>query len=26
LEDFLRHHPDFPTADKIREGIAKLRN
>jgi tetratricopeptide (TPR) repeat protein len=26
LEDFLRHHPDFPTADKIRESIAKLRN
>jgi tetratricopeptide (TPR) repeat protein len=25
LEDFLRHHPDFPTADKIREAIAKLR-
>jgi tetratricopeptide (TPR) repeat protein len=26
LEDFLRRHPDFPTADKIRENIAKLRN
>jgi len=26
LEDFLRYHPDFPTADKIRENIAKLRN
>jgi tetratricopeptide (TPR) repeat protein len=26
LEDFLLHHPDFPTADKIRESIAKLRN
>jgi tetratricopeptide (TPR) repeat protein len=25
LEDFVRHHPDFPTADKIRENIAKLR-
>jgi regulator of sirC expression with transglutaminase-like and TPR domain len=25
LEDFLRHHPDFPAADKIRENIAKLR-
>jgi len=25
LEDFLLHHPDFPTADKIRESIAKLR-
>jgi tetratricopeptide (TPR) repeat protein len=26
LADFLQHHPDFPTADKIRENIAKLRN
>ena len=26
LEDFLRYHPDFPTADKIRENIPKLRN
>jgi tetratricopeptide (TPR) repeat protein len=26
LEDFLRRHPDFPAADKIRENIAKLRN
>jgi len=25
LEDFLQHHPDFPTAEKIRETIAKLR-
>jgi Tfp pilus assembly protein PilF len=25
LEDFVRHHPDFPTADKIRENVAKLR-
>jgi Tfp pilus assembly protein PilF len=25
LEDFVAHHPDFPTADKIRENIAKLR-
>jgi Tfp pilus assembly protein PilF len=25
LEDFVRRHPDFPTADKIRENIAKLR-
>jgi tetratricopeptide (TPR) repeat protein len=25
LEDFVRHHPDFPTADKIRENIVKLR-
>jgi regulator of sirC expression with transglutaminase-like and TPR domain len=25
LEDFLKHHPDYPTADKIRENIAKLR-
>lgn len=25
LEDFVQHHPDFPTADKIRENIAKLR-
>jgi len=25
LEDFVEHHPDFPTADKIRENIAKLR-
>ena len=25
LEDFLRHHPDFPAAAKIRENIAKLR-
>ena len=26
LEDFLKRHPDFPTADRIRENIAKLRN
>ena len=26
LEEFLRYHPDAPNADKIREGIAKLRN
>jgi Tfp pilus assembly protein PilF len=26
LEDFLRHHPDYPTAAKIRETIARLRN
>ncbi len=25
LEDFVQHHPDFPTADKIRENIVKLR-
>ena len=25
LEDFLRHDPDYPTAEKIRETIAKLR-
>ena len=25
LEDFLQHHPDFSTADKIRENIVKLR-
>ncbi len=25
LEDFLAHHPDYPTADKIRENIARLR-
>lgn len=25
LEDFLQHHPDYPTADKIRESIGKLR-
>jgi Tfp pilus assembly protein PilF len=25
LEDFVQHHPDFPTAGKIRESIAKLR-
>jgi uncharacterized protein HemY len=25
LEDFLEHHPDFPTASKIRENIARLR-
>jgi len=26
LEDFLRRHPDYPTAEKIRENIARLRN
>jgi tetratricopeptide (TPR) repeat protein len=26
LTEFLRYHPDAPNADKIREGIAKLRN
>jgi tetratricopeptide (TPR) repeat protein len=25
LDDFLRHHPDYATADKIRESIGKLR-
>jgi tetratricopeptide (TPR) repeat protein len=25
LEDFLKHHPDYPTAEKIRENIARLR-
>lgn len=25
LEDFVQRHPDFPTADKIRENIANLR-
>jgi len=25
LEDFVQHHPDYPTADKIRENIVKLR-
>jgi tetratricopeptide (TPR) repeat protein len=25
LEDFLRHHPDFPTAQKMREAIGTLR-
>jgi tetratricopeptide (TPR) repeat protein len=25
LEDFLAHHPDYPTAARIRESIAKLR-
>ncbi|HUI55346.1 MAG TPA: tetratricopeptide repeat protein [Bryobacteraceae bacterium] len=25
LEDFLKYHPDYPTADKIRENIARLR-
>jgi tetratricopeptide (TPR) repeat protein len=25
LEDFVEHHPDFPTADQIRESIVKLR-
>jgi Tfp pilus assembly protein PilF len=25
LEDFLQRHPDYPTADKIRESIANLR-
>ncbi|MEI9976596.1 MAG: tetratricopeptide repeat protein [Ignavibacteriota bacterium] len=25
LEDFVHRHPDYPTADKIRENIVKLR-
>ena len=25
LEDFLKHHPDYPQAEKMRETIAKLR-
>jgi len=25
LEDFLRHHPDWPQAEQMREGIQKLR-
>jgi len=25
LEDFLRRHPDYPTAEKIRQSVAKLR-
>jgi tetratricopeptide (TPR) repeat protein len=25
LEDFLEHHPDYPTAAKIRESVARLR-
>ena len=25
LDEFLRYHPDWPTADKVRETIAKLR-
>ncbi len=26
LDDFLKHHPDWPQAAKMREGIQKLRN
>ena len=26
LEEFLKYHPDFPTAAKMRENIARLRN
>jgi Tfp pilus assembly protein PilF len=26
LEDFLRYHPDWPSAAKVRDAIAKLRN
>ncbi|MBZ5725394.1 MAG: tetratricopeptide repeat protein [Acidobacteriia bacterium] len=25
LEDFVKHHPDYPQAEKVRENIAKLR-
>ena len=25
LDDFLKHHPDWPTAQKVREAIRKLR-